>query len=206
MNRQADVATCNRGTNPNFFFLSMHVAICSEDSTNTNFLNGIPKFLISPHFPSFSFWIGKHFPEGKEKQIFFPPKMSSEPEDKAPSFSSPKSVQPSLNPQHSAAAFMMDLDLDLESSCSLDQIFANPMSSFLLSNSEQPCSPLWAFTDEYNDCKPAGNYVSSGGFSHSNCSRLMSCMTLLAPSLLFDFFFSLCVELLAIKSKNSFVI
>ncbi|XP_022893030.1 protein NLP6-like [Olea europaea var. sylvestris] len=69
---------------------------------------------------------------------------------------------------------MMDLDLDLESSWSMDQIFANPMSPFLLSNSDQPCSPIWAYTDENNDCKPTGNYVAGGGFRLSNCSRPMS--------------------------------
>ncbi|CAA2998436.1 protein NLP6-like [Olea europaea var. sylvestris] len=69
------------------------------------------------------------------------------------------------------AAFMMDLDLDLESSWSSDQIFTNLMSPFQLSNSEQPCSPLWAFNDEKDDCKLAGNSVPGGGFRLSNCSR-----------------------------------
>ncbi|XP_065858560.1 protein NLP6 [Euphorbia lathyris] len=47
----------------------------------------------------------------------------------------------------------MDLDLDLESSWPLDQIsFAsNPLSPFLLSSSDQPCSPLWAFSDADDD-------------------------------------------------------
>ncbi|CAI9772642.1 unnamed protein product [Fraxinus pennsylvanica] len=100
--------------------------------------------------------------------------MSFDPEDKAPS--SPKSERPLLNPlpaPQSVAAFMMDVDLelDLESSWSSDQIFTNLMSPFQLSNSEQPCSPLWAFNDENNDCKPAGNSVPGGGFRLSNCSR-----------------------------------
>ncbi|KDP25261.1 hypothetical protein JCGZ_20417 [Jatropha curcas] len=44
---------------------------------------------------------------------------------------------------------LMDLDLDLESSWPLDQIsfLSNPLSPLLLSSSDQPCSPLWAFSD-----------------------------------------------------------
>ncbi|KAL2524929.1 Protein NLP7 [Abeliophyllum distichum] len=85
--------------------------------------------------------------------------MSSEPEDKFPSFSSPKSEEHLLNPPPAplnTAAFMMDLDLDLdlESSCR--------------------CTPLWAYTDENNDYKPAGNSVAGGGFLLSNCSRPVS--------------------------------
>ncbi|KAG8659022.1 hypothetical protein MANES_02G006700v8 [Manihot esculenta] len=44
---------------------------------------------------------------------------------------------------------LMDLDLDLDTSWPLDQIYflSNPLSPLLLSSSDQPCSPLWAFSD-----------------------------------------------------------
>ncbi|CAN4077528.1 unnamed protein product [Withania somnifera] len=70
---------------------------------------------------------------------------------------------------------MMDLDLDLDASWSFDQIFAaaaaaaasasNSMSPFLVSAaaSEQPCSPLWAFSDENEDKPTTGNALSAGG-------------------------------------------
>lgn len=49
----------------------------------------------------------------------------------------------------------MELDLDLDNSWPLDQISfmsSNPMSPFLISTStEQPCSPLWAFSDAVDD-------------------------------------------------------
>lgn len=49
----------------------------------------------------------------------------------------------------------MELDFDLDNSCPLDQISfisSNPMSPLLISTStEQPCSPLWAFSDAVDD-------------------------------------------------------
>ncbi|KAK2978640.1 hypothetical protein RJ640_019097 [Escallonia rubra] len=60
---------------------------------------------------------------------------------------------------------MMDLDIDLDGSWTFDQIFrSDPTSPFHLSAAEQPCSPLWAFSD-VNDDKPAGNApsTSAGG-------------------------------------------
>ncbi|CAM8881932.1 unnamed protein product [Rhodiola kirilowii] len=49
----------------------------------------------------------------------------------------------------------MDLDMDLDSSWPLDQIsfVPNPMSPFFISSSEQPFSPLWAFSDADDDNK-----------------------------------------------------
>jgi hypothetical protein len=47
----------------------------------------------------------------------------------------------------------MDLDIDLDTPWSFDQIFASDHSpSFLISASDQPWSPLWSFSDD----KPAG--------------------------------------------------
>ncbi|KAG8662005.1 hypothetical protein MANES_01G053000v8 [Manihot esculenta] len=48
---------------------------------------------------------------------------------------------------------LMDLDLDLDTSWPLDQIsyLSNPLSPLLLSSSDQPCSPLWAFSDADDD-------------------------------------------------------
>lgn len=78
-------------------------------------------------------------------------------------------------------SLMMDLDLDLDASWSFDQIFAaaasasNPMSPFLVSAaSEQPCSPLWAFSDE-NEDKPNGNALSTGSLRLSNYPRFVTC-------------------------------
>ncbi|XAR70149.1 hypothetical protein NMG60_11026919 [Bertholletia excelsa] len=72
---------------------------------------------------------------------------------------------------------LMDLDLDLDSPWPFDQILsANPMSPFFLSSSEQPCSPLWAFSDD-NDDKAGGNATSTlaGGYRLSeNIGRLSS--------------------------------
>ncbi|KAL0326686.1 UNVERIFIED_CONTAM: protein NLP7 [Sesamum angustifolium] len=71
---------------------------------------------------------------------------------------------------------LMDLDLDLDGSWPLDQIFAaaaaasNPASPFLLSNSEQPCSPLWAFSDDNN----SGSFAAGAGFRLADSSRILS--------------------------------
>lgn len=69
----------------------------------------------------------------------------------------------------------MDLDLDLDTSWPLDQIFAaassTPAPPFLFSNSEQPCSPLWAFSDDNN----VGNFVAGAGFRLTDSSRIFCC-------------------------------
>ncbi|CAA2956671.1 NLP6-like isoform X1 [Olea europaea subsp. europaea] len=67
----------------------------------------------------------------------------------------------------------MDLDLDLDSFWPSDQIFAagNSSSPFLFSNPEQPCTPLWSFSDEKSPGAPAGS------FRLSDCSRSLSFMT-----------------------------
>ncbi|XP_031248849.1 protein NLP6-like isoform X1 [Pistacia vera] len=60
-----------------------------------------------------------------------------------------------------AASSIMDLDvdLDLDNPWPLDQsgFVSNPMSPFLISTSEQPCSPLWAFSDADNDDRIAAH-------------------------------------------------
>ncbi|XP_034894948.1 protein NLP6 isoform X1 [Populus alba] len=73
----------------------------------------------------------------------------------------------------------MELDLDLDSSWPLDQISfisSNPMSPFLFSSSnEQPCSPLWAFSDA---AAAAGGQASSslvGGLRLSDNPIVLTC-------------------------------
>lgn len=69
----------------------------------------------------------------------------------------------------SSMNMIMDLDvndLDLDSSWPLDQIgyVSNPLSPFLVSSAtEQPCSPLWAFSDADHD----GGRFSGSGYSPS---------------------------------------
>ncbi|KAF2313451.1 hypothetical protein GH714_011064 [Hevea brasiliensis] len=48
---------------------------------------------------------------------------------------------------------LMDLGFDLETSWPLDHISfpSNPLSPLLLSSSDWPCSPLWAFSDADDD-------------------------------------------------------
>ncbi|XP_073025391.1 LOW QUALITY PROTEIN: protein NLP6-like [Primulina eburnea] len=81
----------------------------------------------------------------------------------------PIPVQPSC----AASDGLMDLDFDLDGCWPLDQIFAaaaaasGPGSPFLISNSEQPCSPPWVFPDDSHD----GGIVSNGGFRLSHCSK-----------------------------------
>ncbi|XP_019151515.1 PREDICTED: protein NLP6-like isoform X2 [Ipomoea nil] len=75
-------------------------------------------------------------------------------------------------PQSAAAASdreLLTMDLDLEFSWTFDQIFAaaaasNPAPPFLFSASEQPCSPLWVFSDD-NDDAPAGNAARLSDYS-----------------------------------------
>ncbi|RVW14881.1 Protein NLP7 [Vitis vinifera] len=75
----------------------------------------------------------------------------------------------------------MDFDLDLDGSWPLDQIsfVSNPMSPFLFSSSDQPCSPLWAFSDDADD-KPSAIGVG-GGLRLSECSRFLTCNPDLIP-------------------------
>ncbi|CAA0810585.1 Protein NLP6 [Striga hermonthica] len=77
-------------------------------------------------------------------------------------------------PQAPDPEVFMDLDLDLDGSWPLDQIFAaaaaNPVPPFLLSSSEQPCSPLWAFSDDNNNW----NFVSGAGSRLADSSRIIS--------------------------------
>ncbi|XP_060206815.1 protein NLP6-like isoform X1 [Lycium barbarum] len=80
-------------------------------------------------------------------------------------------------PKDSSQPLMMDLDLDLDASWSFDQIFAaasNPMSPFLVSNintnSEQPTSPLWAFSDD----KTTGNALSGDTLKLSSYPRFLT--------------------------------
>ncbi|KAL7111147.1 hypothetical protein ACP275_05G069600 [Erythranthe tilingii] len=86
-----------------------------------------------------------------------------------------QTTRPPAQPPYVAAEVLMDLDLDLDGSWPLDQIFAaaaaaSPVQPFLLSNSEQPCSPLWAFSDDNNN----GNFVAGAGFRLSDSSRILS--------------------------------
>ncbi|XP_047258635.1 protein NLP6 isoform X3 [Capsicum annuum] len=75
--------------------------------------------------------------------------------------------QPPHNQRESSASLMMmDLDLDLDSSWSFDQIFAAAAASNpMFAAAEQPSSPLWAFSDE-NEDKPTttnGNAIAGAG-------------------------------------------
>lgn len=103
----------------------------------------------------------------KGKPIFRQMKMPSEPEE--------ETSRPPAQPPCAAPEVLMDLDLDLDASWPLDQIFAaaasSPAPPFLLSNSEQPCSPLWAFSDDNNN----GSFVAGAGFRLSDSSRILSC-------------------------------
>ncbi|XP_028773236.1 protein NLP6 [Neltuma alba] len=80
---------------------------------------------------------------------------------------------PQSKPTAEEPGSVMDFDLDLESSWPLDQIaFAsNPMSPFLISaTSEQPCSPLWLFSDVDDD-----RQAKVAASSLSDVHRLLSC-------------------------------
>uniref|UniRef100_A0A7N0R9I2 RWP-RK domain-containing protein n=1 Tax=Kalanchoe fedtschenkoi TaxID=63787 RepID=A0A7N0R9I2_KALFE len=69
---------------------------------------------------------------------------------------------------------LMDLDLDLDSFWPLDQIsFAtNPMSPLLISSSDQPFSPLWAFSDADDDNKPSSASAKQAALSAAAAFRL----------------------------------
>lgn len=67
----------------------------------------------------------------------------------------------------------MDFDLELESSWPLDHMsfVSNPMSPFLFSNtSDQPSSPLWAFSDGEDERHP--RFPAS---AFSDCHKIFSC-------------------------------
>ncbi|KAI3453353.1 hypothetical protein Pfo_010016 [Paulownia fortunei] len=93
---------------------------------------------------------------------------------KMPSETEEETSRPPAQLPCAAAEVLMDLDLDLDGSWPLDQIFAaaasSPAQPFLLSNSEQPCSPLWAFSDDNNN----GNFVAGAGFRLADSSRILS--------------------------------
>ncbi|KAL2527748.1 Protein NLP7 [Abeliophyllum distichum] len=103
----------------------------------------------------------------------FPPGMFSESEEGTSLLKKLLRTSPPSSPPTTTEP-MMDLDLELDSLWPLDQIFAagNSASPFMLSNSEQPCSPLWCFSDEKSAGAPA---VSAGSFRLSDCSRILSC-------------------------------
>lgn len=105
----------------------------------------------------------------------------SKPKDFAPTPATQQQQQPHTAGENHRESLLMDLDLDLDASWSFDQIFAaaasasNPMSPFLVSAaSEQPCSPLWAFSDE-NEDKPNGNALSGGSIRRSSYPRFVTC-------------------------------
>ncbi|KAJ4835013.1 hypothetical protein Tsubulata_013268 [Turnera subulata] len=74
---------------------------------------------------------------------------------------------------------LMDLDLDLDNPWQLDQISflpsSNPMSPFVVSSSEQPCSPLWAFSDadEAAGGQPTTDF--HGGFRLADYPFFLTC-------------------------------
>ncbi|KAI4347563.1 hypothetical protein L6164_008368 [Bauhinia variegata] len=89
----------------------------------------------------------------------------SESEEESPELA-PKS-KPQVDPE-----CVMEFDLDLESSWPFDQIsyLSNPMSPFLIPHSsEQPPSPIWAFSDVDDDRHAR---VSAPAFS--DCKRFFS--------------------------------
>lgn len=71
--------------------------------------------------------------------------------------------------------FSMNFDIDLESSWPLDHMsfVSNPMSPFPLSTySDQPFSPLWAFSDVDDDKHVS---IAASGFIPSGCHRFLFC-------------------------------
>ncbi|KAL8535543.1 hypothetical protein ACS0TY_011243 [Phlomoides rotata] len=88
---------------------------------------------------------------------------------KMPSDTEEETSRPPAHPSSAPPEGLMDLDLDLDCSWPLDQIFAaassTPAPPFLFSNSEQPCSPLWAFSDDNN--------VAGAGFRLTDSSRIV---------------------------------
>lgn len=92
----------------------------------------------------------------------------------------PKTKTSSLE-EHGCCA--MDFDLDLETSWPLDHMsfVSNPMSPFQFSTiSDQPSSPLWAFTDGEDD-----KHVKLAASALSDCHKIFSCMFCLVPFRLF---------------------
>ncbi|KAI9173961.1 hypothetical protein LWI28_009389 [Acer negundo] len=94
---------------------------------------------------------------GPEEENRIPPPLRLPPTSKHPT------------PTHPVLTSSMNMDLDvvdleLESSWPLDQIsfVSNPMSPFIVSSSEQPCSPLWAFPDSDNDGGRFAGHAPSG--------------------------------------------
>ncbi|KAJ8527029.1 hypothetical protein K7X08_029506 [Anisodus acutangulus] len=65
------------------------------------------------------------------------------------------------------------LMMDMDASWSFDQIFAAAASASNTA-SEQPCSPLWAFTDENEDKPPTGNALSGGSLRLSSYPRFLT--------------------------------
>lgn len=104
----------------------------------------------------------------------------TEPDDEKPSSGfhlnfnrRQKTTRETAQPQQPHAVYnhhhlhqLMDLDMvDLDSSWPLDQIsfVPNPMSPFFISSSDQPFSPIWAFSDADDDNK--ASLAASGGGS-----------------------------------------
>ncbi|KAH9603740.1 hypothetical protein KSS87_011342 [Heliosperma pusillum] len=81
-----------------------------------------------------------------------------------------KSAAAAFNQQQQQQGFpgsssLMDLDFgDLDASWSFDQIATSPL---LISTSDHPCSPLWAFSDDPRNCKPPPDFSR---FSPSSCN------------------------------------
>lgn len=73
------------------------------------------------------------------------------------SFPPPKQKEPLTSQMPSAERDSLLMDLDLDSSWSFDQIFAAASNSCMASTSEQPYSPLWAFSDDANGDNVAGS-------------------------------------------------
>lgn len=101
----------------------------------------------------------------------------SSPKSKLILTSPPPYTQPIVE-----SVMMMDLDLDLDGSWSSDQIFtSDPTSPFLLS--DQPWSPLWAFSDD-NDAGNVARPVRS-----SDYPKLLPPCALVVPQLLISFIY-----------------
>lgn len=98
----------------------------------------------------------------------------------------------------------MDFDLDLENSWPLDHMsfISNPMSPFMFS--EQPSSPLWAFTDG-EDERHAARLAAS---AFSDCHKIVSSMFFLLLSDWFsvDFCFETLIHLLDLFNSTHLTI
>lgn len=83
------------------------------------------------------------------------------------------------NPQAAERQCLMDIDTDLDI-WSLDQFsfYPNPVSPFLLAPSEQPCSPLWGFSDVDDDISAGNvNATFAGARCMADCPRFFTCNT-----------------------------